>query len=211
MKNIINFSKKEIAQLRKLNTPAKVQDFLDTIAINFESDGIDTLKSPLAVLRTKSAHCIEAAILGAYILSLQGRPALLLNLKSTKKDFDHTVALFKEQGYWGALSKSNHAVLRYREPVYKNIRELALSYFHEYFTDDGVKTLRKYSAPLNLDIFEDDWPTAEENLWGIGEELQVIKYYDIAPKSILKKLRKADKIEREVGKITEWKEKKHLK
>ena len=207
----LNFSKEEIAFMKKLNTPKKVQDFLDTIAINFEEDGIDTLKSPLSVIRTNNAHCIEGAILAAYIFSIQGKPALLMNLKSNKKDFDHTIALFKDKGYFGAISKSNHYSLRYREPVYKNIRELALSYFHEYFTDDGEKTLRKYSAPLNLNIFEDDWPTAEENLWGIGEELQEIKYYDIAPKSILKNLRKADKIEIEVGKITEHKKKQYFK
>lgn len=211
MKNLLTFSQKEITVFKKLNTPAKVQDFLDTIPINFETDGIDTLKSPLMVLRTKNAHCIEGAILAGYILSLHGKPALLMNLKSTKKDFDHVIALFKEKGYWGAISKSNHATLRYREPVYKNIRELALSYFHEYITDDGEKTLRKYSAPLNLNIFEDDWPTADGDIWGIGDELQSVKYYDIAPKSIIKKLRIADKIEREVGKITEWKKKKSLK
>lgn len=204
MKNL-TFSKEEIAFMKKLNTPKKVQDFLDTITINFEEDRIDTLKSPLSVIRTNSAHCIEGAILAAYIFSIQGKPAFLMNLKSNKKDFDHTVALFKENGYFGAISKSNHYSLRYRDPVYKNIRELALSYFHEYFIDDGEKTLRKYSSPLNLNIFEDDWPTAEENLWGIGEELQAIKYYDIASKNILKKLRKADKIEIEVGKITEYK------
>jgi hypothetical protein len=207
----LNFSKEEIAFMKKLNTPKKVQDFLDTIAINFEEDGIDTLKSPLSVFRTKNAHCIEGAILAAYIFSIQGKQPLLMNLKSNKKDFDHTIALFRDKGYFGAISKSNHYSLRYREPVYKNIRELALSYFHEYFTDDGEKTLRKYSAPLNLNIFEDDWPTAEENLWGIGEELQEIKYYDIAPKSILKNLRKADKIEIEVGKITEHKKKQYFK
>lgn len=210
MKNL-TFSKEEIAMMKKLNTPKKVQDFLDTIAINFEEDGIDTLKSPLSVIRTNSAHCIEGAILAAYIFSIQGKQPLLMNLKSNKKDFDHTVALFKENGYFGAISKSNHYSLRYREPVYKNIRELALSYFHEYFTDDGEKTLRKYSVPLNLNIFESDWPTAEENLWGIGEELQKIKYYDIAPKNILKNLRKADEIEIEVGKITEYKKKQSLK
>lgn len=207
----LNFSKEEIAFMKKLNTPKKVQDFLDTIAINFEEDGIDTLKSPLSVFRTKNAHCIEGAILAAYIFYIQGKQPLLMNLKSNKKDFDHTIALFRDKGYFGAISKSNHYSLRYREPVYKNIRELALSYFHEYFTDDGEKTLRKYSAPLNLNIFEDDWPTAEENLWGIGEELQEIKYYDIAPKSILKNLRKADKIEIEVGKITEHKKKQYFK
>ncbi len=191
--------------MQRLNTPAKVQDFLNSIPRNFEQDGVDTVKSPLRVLRENSAHCIEGAILGAYILSLHGHKPLLINLKSTKKDLDHVIAIFKEGKYFGALSKTNHAVLRYREPIYKNIRELAMSYFHEYFTDDGMKTLRAYSAPLNLNIFEDAWPTAEIDLWGIDEELDKVKYYEIAPKSILKKLRKADKIEIKAGKITEYK------
>ena len=162
----LEFSKKEVDLMRRLDTPAKVQDFLNKIPINFEREG-DTLKSPIMVLRKKSAHCIEGAILGAYILSLHGFEPLLLHLEAVKHDFDHVIAPFKIGGRWGALSKTNHAVLRYREPVYKNIRELVMSYFHEYFTDDGKKTLRRYSVPLNLNIFENGWETEEKNLWGI--------------------------------------------
>ncbi len=200
------FTKKEISMMKKMNTPAKVQDFLNSLKFNFEEGG-ETLKSPLMVLREGNAHCLEGAILGAYILSLHGYPPLLLYLEATKHDYDHVVVLFKQNGLWGALSKTNHAVLRYREPVYKNIRELVLSYFHEYFLDDGRKTLRKYSRPLNLNTFEKGWETSEEDLWGIDEELNKIKYYDIAPKSIIKKLRLAEKIEIDAGKIVEWKKK----
>lgn len=198
------FTKKEIALLKKLNTPAKVQDFLNAIPINFEKDKKDTIKSPLIVLRANNAHCIEGAIMGAYILSLHGHKPLVLHLETVKSDFDHVIAPFKQGGLWGALSKTNHAVLRYREPVYKDIHELVMSYFHEYFTDDGKKTLRRYSKPLNLNIFGKDWITSNEDLWGIDEELDKIKHYDIAPKNIFKKLRLADKSEREAGKIVEW-------
>lgn len=199
------FSKKEIALFKKLNTPSKVQDFLNSLQNNFEEDEKDTVKSPIRVLREGNAHCIEGAILGAYILSLHRHKPLLMHLKTTKDDLEHVIVPFKVDGYWGALSKTNHAVLRYRDPVYKSIRELALSYFHEYFLDSGEKTLRSYSEPLNLNIFKDDWATSEENLFGIDEELDRIRHYDIFPKKILKNLRKAEKIEIEAGKLIQYK------
>ncbi len=200
-----DFTSTEIKYLKTLTTPAKVQDFLNAIPFNFEIDGKDTIKSPLRILRTWNAHCFEGALLGAYVLSLHGNKPMLLHLKSMKNDFDHVVALFKVNGYWGALSKTNHAVLRYREPVYKTVRELAMSYFHEYFLDNGVKTLRQYSNPLLLDEFEDGWWCEEEDLWGIDEELDKTKHHDIVPQAYVKKLRKADEIERKIGVITEWK------
>lgn len=202
------FTKTELNLFKKLNTPAKVQDFLNAIPFNFESDGEDVIKSPLRVLRENNAHCIEGAILGAYILSLHGHEPLLLHLQTTTDDLDHVITLFKINNLWGALSKTNHAVLRYREPIYKSVRELVMSYFHEYFTYDGVKTLRRYSRPLNLNIFSDDWVTAADDLWGIDEELDNIKHYDIAPKSTLSKMRLADPIERRVAETVEWSDKK---
>ena len=213
---MLGFTKKEIDLMKKLNTPAKVQDFLNSLEFNFEKparphdssgaggDG-ETCKSPLFVLRTKTAHCLEGAILGAYVLSLHNFPPLLIHLQSIDEDYDHVVAPFKINGLWGALSKTNHSVLRYREPVYKNIRELAMSYFHEYFLDDGMKTLRRYSATFNLNTFEKGWETEEGDLWGIDEELDKIKHYDFVPKNYIKKLRKADKVEIEAGKIVEFK------
>lgn len=204
------FTEKEKILMKELDTPAKVQDFLNGLRFNFEERG-ETLKSPVRILRTKSAHCIEGAILGAYILSLRGFPPLVLHLEATKRDFDHVIAPFKIRGLWGALSKTNHAVLRYREPIYKNIRELVMSYFHEYFLDNGLpaqaglKTLRRYSKPLNLNTFEKGWELENSDLWGIDEELDKIKHYDIMPKSHIKKLRKADKMEIKAGKITEFK------
>ncbi len=195
------FTKKEMALMRRLNTPAKVQDFLNAIKFNFEKKG-STLKSPLGVLREGNAHCLEGAMLGAYVLSLHGYKPLILHLKTTKDDFDHVLAPFKQNGLWGALSKTNHAVLRYREPVYKNIRELSMSYFHEYFLDSGKKTLRSYSRPLNLNIFEKGWEREEGDLWGIDQELDLIKHYDVTPRKNFKNLRKADKVEIKAGKIT---------
>ena len=200
-----SFNKKQNALMRKLYTPAKVQDFLNKLKFNFEKAG-ETCHSPLMVLQNKKAHCLEGAILGAYILSLHGFPPLLIHLQATRADYDHVIVPFKINGFWGALSKTNHAVLRYREPIYKNIRELAMSYFHEYFLDNGVKTLRKYSVPLNLNIFEKGWETEEGDLWGIDEELDKIKHYDFVPPKYIKKLRKADNIEIKAGKVVEYKE-----
>ncbi len=200
---MIPFSKKEQALFRSLTTPLKVQDFLNTIPINHESNGVGTVKSPVQVMRQWNAHCIEAAILGAYILSLHGYVPLVLHLETTKDDFEHVIAPFCVKGLWGALSKTNHAALRYRDPVYNTLRELVMSYFHEYTTPNGVKTLRRYSDPLDLREFGDDWAFEESDLWGIDEELGAIRHHSIVPKGV--RLRTADPIEREVGEVVEWK------
>lgn len=196
-------TKKEISRLKKYNTPIKVQDLLNSLRYNFCKNG-DTVKSPAKTLRTKTAHCFEGALLGAYLLSLQGHPPLIMHLMTTKDDLEHVIAPFKQNGFWGALSKTNHVMLGYRDPVYKNIRELVMSYFHEYFTDKGKKSLRKYSSPLNLNVFEKTWSYEEEDLWGIDEELDKKKHFHILPANS-PVLRKADSLEIRVGKILQWK------
>jgi hypothetical protein len=201
---MFSFTKKEKKMLQKLNTPAKVQDFINGLEFNFEKHG-ETLRSPLFALRAKSGHCFEGALLGAYILSLHGFTPYLIHLKTTKDDYDHVIAPFKVGGFWGALSKTNHAVLRYREPIYKNIHELSMSYFHEYFLDNGRKTLRQYSELFNLNTLKKSWITDEKNLWYIDKKLDKIKHYNIVPRSYLKNLRKADRLEIKAGKIVEYK------
>lgn len=203
-----NFTKKEIKFLKSLNTPEKVQDFLNTLEFNFEQKGgvkIPTLKSPLFTLRASNAHCMEGALLGAYILSMHGFKPLILHLKTIKGDYDHIIAPFKIGIFWGALSKTNHAVLRYREPIYRNIHELCISYFHEYFLNNGKKTLRQYSQPLNLNTFEKGWEFLDGDLWGIDEAIDKTKHYDILPKNYKRKFRKADRIEIQAGEIEEYK------
>lgn len=196
------------AVAKSVRTPKDIQDFLNMIPQNFEPDG-DTCKSPEEVLRTWSAHCIEGALLGAYLLQKIGYPPLLLDLRVGVKnngDFDHVIAPFKKNGYWGALSKTNHAVLRYREPIYKTIRELVLSYFHEYFTNDGIKTLRSYSLPFAISRFK-GFETSAAPVWYIPEALNKARHIPIITASQIKDLRKADKIERQAGLLTEWKKK----
>jgi hypothetical protein len=211
---MLEFTQKEKTLLKKLNTPAKVQDYLNSLEFNFEEDGKDVIKSPIRVMREKKAHCMEGAVLAAYILSLHKNKPMILHLQTEKGDYDHVIALFKQNGLWGAISKTNHAVLRYREPVYKTVRELVMSYFHEYFLNsNGKKTLRRYSSLLELskNKFCKNWEVSEEDLWEIDEELDKIKHFDIAPKSVFKNLRKADKIETEAGKIEEYKKSKKFK
>ncbi len=200
------FSPAELKTLRSINTPRKIQDFLDTIPMNFEEAG-ETCLSPRSVLRQRRAHCMEGAMLAATALRLAGYPPLVMDLKATDDDFDHVVAVFEEDGCWGAISKTNHGVLRYREPIYRTLRELAMSYFHEYFTNDGRKTLRSYSGALNLSRFDaSHWMTSEDDLWDIPEYLDTIRHYPILSRPQIARLRKADLIEREIGKVTEWKE-----
>ena len=188
---------------KKLDSSSKIQDFLDTLPVNFEQQG-DTCFSPLMVLREKKAHCIEGALFAAAAFWHHGQRPLLLDLKTSKDDCDHVVALFKQDNMWGAVSKTNHAVLRYRDPVYKTVRELAMSYFNEYFLDNGKKTLQSFSAPFNLLGFEDNWLTSPDNLWGIANGLDVSPHHAIANKTALKNLRLADPIEIQAGKILEW-------
>ena len=200
-------TEKQLNLLRKLNTPKKIQDFLNKLEINFEKKG-ETCYSVSRVLKERKAHCIEAAFLAAFCLKLVGKKPLVVDLKTTKDDFEHVIAVFQENGKWGAISKTNHAVLRYREPVYNSIRELVMSFFHEYFDDKGRKTLRSFSGPINLDKFGDKWIRSEENLWGIHDALDKVKHYKILTRSQISSLRRADKIEIEAGKIVEWKKKK---
>ncbi|TSC62108.1 MAG: hypothetical protein G01um101448_472 [Parcubacteria group bacterium Gr01-1014_48] len=194
---------KEFWVFKRLNSPSKIQDFLNAIPINFGARG-DSCQSPLRVLRNNKAQCVEGAMLAAAIFWYHGQKPLLLDLRTTREDDDHVVTLFRYNNRWGAVSKTNHAVLHYRDPIYATIRELVLSYFNEYFLDNGKKTLRSYSAPFSLLNFEDDWLTTDENIWGIPEELDDSKHYDIADKKTIQFLRKADLLEIEAGKIVEW-------
>lgn len=202
---MFGLNKKEIKILKSLNTPKKIQDFLNKIPINFEENG-DTCFSPRLVLRNWKAHCIEGAMLAAAALRFQGEKPLVVDMIATKKDFDHVICVFKKNGYWGAIGKTNHAVLRYREPVYKSIRELVMSFFHEYFDDNGKKNLRYYSAPVDLSRFDKlNWMASEEDIWYIPDYLEKVKHFKILKRSHISGLRKADKIEIEAGKLLEWK------
>ncbi len=202
---MLNLTKKEEKIFRELNTPAEIQDFLNKIPINFDYNK-DTCMSPRMVLKKWKCHCIEGAIFAALALRMQGYKPLIVHLKSSRDDYDHVIAVFKESGKWGAITKTNHGVLRYREPVYESIRELAMSYFHEYFNNKGKKALRSYSVPVDLSRFDKkNWATDEKDLWYIDSYLDKVKHFPILTRKQIKNLRKADKIEIEIGKVTEYK------
>lgn len=161
--------------------------------------------SPRRVLREQKAHCLEGALFAACALWMHGEKPLLMDLTSKPFDDDHVVALFRVHGYWGAISKTNHAVLRYRDPIYKSVRELAFSYFHEYYmTKNGAKTLVSYSRPLDLTRFGNEWVAAEEELHFIAEALDDVRHYLMVPKGV-GAIRPAGKFERNITDAQEWK------
>jgi len=205
-KETFGFSREELRILRKLNTPPKIQDFLNSLKINFEEEG-DTCFSPRKVLKEGRAHCIEGALLAASALRFHGYRPLIVDLEADNKDEDHVIAVFNIKNKWGAITKTNHAVLRYREPIYRDIRELVMSFFHEYFLNsNGKKTLRAYSRPVDLSRFDKKgWMTSDEDVWYIPEYLTEIKHIKILDGKNIRKLRRADSIEIEAGKLTEYK------
>ena len=195
----------EQAVLRKLSTPQKIQDYLDAMPSNVLNSNEHTMRSPRRVMRDRKAHCMEAAMLAAAALAYHGRPPILLGLEATAGDYDHIIALFREGGRWGAISKTNYPVLRWRDPVYESVRELVMSYFHEYFIDTGKKTLRRYCEPFNIQKYDPSrWLTIEEDVDWLAEELGEARHFPIAPPAAMRKLRKASKIEIETTVLREW-------
>lgn len=201
---MFSLTKEEELFLRKLNSPAKIQDYLDSIPFNFEKRG-ETCMSPRRVMREGRAHCIEGGFLAAAAFFLQGRRPLILNLKVDTRDDDHVVALFKENGYWGAVSKTNHSVLRYRDPVYKTVRELAMSYFHEYFlVKNGEKTMLGFSRAISMNRFGTSWMTREDDMWDIAEYIYDAPYTNAVPKGSERYIRDASSVEQKAADIPEY-------
>ena len=186
------FDAGEARVLKALKTPEKIQRFLDIdIAYNKEPDG-DTIRSPRRVLRDKLAHCLEGALLAAAALRVQGFPPLLLDLEAVRDD-DHVLAVFKQHGHWGAIAKSNYSGLRFREPVYRSLRELVMSYFEHYFNASREKTLRNYSRPVNLSRFDRmGWMTAEDDLWPISDHLANIPHLPLLPNGVARRMARVD-------------------
>src|ERR1700737_3649369 len=179
---------KELAMFRRrLDTPSKIQQFLDAIAHNLEIGG-DTFRSPRRVLRDRTANCIEGAVLAAAALRVQGEPPLIMDLTAVR-DEDHVIAVFRRSRLWGAIGTSKFTGLRYREPVYRTLRELAMSYFEQYFNLKGERTLRGYGRPVNLARFDVlHWMTSPEDLWPIAEHLERIPHIPLLPAAAARRL-----------------------
>jgi len=198
----LGLTQAEFAVLRRLSTPEKIQDFLNALPANFEIGG-ETCMSVREVLRRRRAHCIEGAMLAACALWVHGEPPLLLDLRAAR-DYDHVVALFRRGGCWGAISKTNPSVLRWRDPVYRSLRELAMSYLHEYANGRGQKTLRSYAGPFDLRRFDPKlWVTNGKNCWDVGETLDEIRHTPLVTKRQSRMLRLRDAMERKAGALLE--------
>lgn len=171
----------ERALLKRLNTPQKIQEFLDTkLRYNTEDHG-ETCQSVRQVLKSKQAHCIEGALFACAALRFHGHKPLIVDMEG-KRDFDHVICVFKQNGYWGAISKSRYHTLGWRDPIFRTVRELVLSYFVFYNNNQGTKTLHTYSVPVNLTKFDKvHWLTSEESLWDIGNHLFTVKHFPIIP------------------------------
>jgi len=183
----------EGSTLLPLRTPEQVQQFVIGLHANFEEEG-DTLRSVRGVLRHRRAHCIEAAFTAACALWLHGEPPLLVDM-TAKGDSDHVVAVFRRNGCWGAISKSNHVWLRWRDPVYRSLRELMMSYLHEY-TNKERKTLRTYSRPVDLRRFPVDmWVTNEEDCWEVGAALEDVPHHRLVTPAQARRLMPRDETE----------------
>jgi hypothetical protein len=183
------FTPGELRQLRALKTPAGVQRFLDSLPYHLA----DTSWSPRKVLQEKTAHCLEGAIFGAAALRVLGFPPLLWDLEAVN-DTDHVLAIFKVRSCWGAVAKSNFSGCRYREPVYRTLRELAMSYFNIYFNLRGERTLRRYSRPVNLARFDHlNWMTTEKTIWFIAEHLCDIPHISLLTPAMEKNLTRLDR------------------
>jgi hypothetical protein len=194
------FHARELSLLRRLNTPERIQRFLDDVDYNKEEDG-PTCRSPRRVLRDRLAQCLEGALFGAAALRVQGWEPLLLDLEAVRDD-DHVLAIFRRRGCWGAIAKSNYAGLRFREPVYRGLRELAMSYFEHYYNAEGEKTLRTYSRPVNLRRFDRiDWMTTEQDLWPISDYLFSIPHTRLLTSSGVRNLNRMDARLMAAGKV----------
>ena len=198
MASMHGLTRGELATLRRLDTPEKVQAYLDALTYNSEPDG-DTVRSPRRVMRDRTAHCAEGAFLAAAAFRVHGRPPLLVDLEAVRDD-DHVLAVYRERGLWGAVATSKFAGLRYRAPVYRTVRELVLSYFEHYYNWDGERTLRAYSRPVSLARFDRiGWMTAEDDLWPVVEHLSVISHTPLIPAVAARRLARLDRRSYQAG------------
>jgi hypothetical protein len=183
----MDWSKDETEFLKTLSDPDRIQGFLDSIDYNPDYE----CRSPRWVIRKKSAHCFEGALFAAAALQFIGYSPLIIDMKSHNDD-DHVIAVFKVERHWGAVAKSNFTSLRFREPVYRSLRELVMSYFDFYFNIAGDKSLRSYSLPLNLSLYNSrHWTTTDEDLEYIGDKLERMRHYPVIDKRMINNLNKA--------------------
>ena len=188
-------SAESLRTLRALKTPQHIQRFIDGLTYQYA----DTAWSPERVLRERKGHCLEGALVAAAALRVHGHAPLLMDLEAVRDD-DHVVALYRERGLWGGIAKSNFAGLRFRAPIYRTLRELALSYFDHYYNLRGERTLRAYAGPVNLARLDRlHWMTAEEDVWCVPELLIAARHYPLFPHRVARALPRLDRRSFEAG------------
>lgn len=191
------FTRQEMRRLRALRSPVGIQRALDAMPYHLA----ETAWSPRRVLRERTAHCLEGAIFAAAALRVLGFPPLLLDLEAVQ-DTDHVIAVYRVNGHWGAIAKSNFSGLRFRAPVYRTLRELTMSYFEDYINLRGDRTLRAYSRPVDLARFDRlhaGWMTSEADLWWIPEYLVGIPHTHLLAPGMERSLSRADRRALEAG------------
>ena len=175
--------------VKRLNTPTKIQGFLDELPYSAES----IYRCPLRVLRDGIAHCFDGGLFAAAILRRLGHPPVVVNMLPNSRDDDHLVALFKRDGHWGAVAKSNFVGLRFREPIHSTVRELILSYFEQYYNVEREKTLRRYTPPLNLRSFDTHrWMTNDKPLDLIADRLDGLRPIPLLSRRMIAGLSQVD-------------------
>jgi hypothetical protein len=188
----------------RLDTPQKIQHFLEKMPANFEPKG-DTAMSPRRVLQEQVCHCSEAAIFAVAVLAYHGHRGWLMDLQALPSDQDHIVALFRERGLWGAVSKTNHAILRWRDPIYRSVRELAMTYAHEYCLPGGKKSMLAYSRPFSLTRYAPGrWVTAPEDLDWLLFDLDLSPHVPLAPRRAMAGRRRSTTVELRAQEVVEW-------
>lgn len=189
-------TKAERQVMAQLTTPIKIQSFLDHLTYSKET----IYRCPLRVLRERMAHCFDGALFGAAALRCLGYPPLILNMRAIVQDDDHLLALYKRDGRWGAVAKSNFVGLRFREPIYRTLHELVMSYFEQFYNVERKKTLRSYTVPLNLKAFDKSkWMTSDESLDRIGSRLDEIRKVRLVTRRMIANLSLVDERSYQAG------------
>ncbi len=175
--------------LETLTTPSKIQGFLDKLPYSTEP----IYRCPLRVLRERVTHCFDGALFAAVGLRRLGYPPLIFEMVPDDRDDDHLLALYQCEGYWGAVGKSNFVGLRFREPIYRTLRELVMSYFEQYYNVEREKTLRSYTLPLHLKVFDKlNWMTSDESIELIAQRLNETRKISILTPSMISNLSLVD-------------------
>lgn len=176
--------------IASLDSPFQIQSFLDELTYSADS----FYRCPLRVLRERTAHCFDGALFAAATLRRLGFPPLILDMLPNERDDDHLLALFKIEGHWGAIAKSNFSGLRFREPIHRSLRELVLSYFEQYYNVEGEKTLRGYTRPLKLTAYDRfDWMSRDEPLERIANHLDKIPRFWLLSQRMIENLAPVDR------------------